>query len=306
MFCNMFTGLRRISKSGVEKFSRDRTSSGAALLVMIIVLFIASSLFFANGITSFLITSLQESVDISTYLKNTATEEEILDLRERISRIPEVSSVVYISKNEALERFVETHKRDKVILESLDAVGQNPLLASLNITATDPSYYVEIAAFLENPNFASLVESVDFHDRIPVIERLTRLAGGIQTGALVVTLFSAGIAVLVAFNTIRLMIYNSKEEIEVMRLVGASNWFIRGPFIIQGIIAGVLATGIVLLLLFPITFFAGRQLEAVLAGFNLFDYFLSNFFVLLLLQFFVGTTLGVVSSMIAIKKYLKV
>jgi cell division transport system permease protein len=102
------------------------------------------------------------------------------------------------------------------------------------------------------------------------------------------------------------MIYSSRDEIEVMRLVGASNWFIRGPFFMQGIIAGVLATGIVLFLLFPITFVFQGQIQSLLGGFNLFQYFLSHFFLLLFLQLFAGVALGVISSGIAIRRHLKV
>tara|TARA_Y100000310_G_scaffold341547_1_gene441029 strand:- start:5170 stop:6078 length:909 start_codon:yes stop_codon:yes gene_type:complete len=302
----MRVALQRVIRSGIEKFSRDKSSSGAALFVMVIILTIVSSLFFLQGTSTFLIATLQESVDISTYLKDTAQEEDIMVLQEELKSVPEVKDVVYVTKEEALKQFVETHKQDEVILQSLDVVGTNPLLASLNIKAFHASQYPVISEFLENTASSSIISDVDYHDRAPVIERLEKLSIGIQSGVFLITLLVAFIAALVAFNTIRLTIYSSRDEIEIMRLVGASNWFIRGPFLVQGIIVGILATLITTLLLFPFTLFLSFRLQTFVPGFDLFQYFTGNLFLLLLLQFGVGIGLGIISSMIAIRKYLKV
>ena len=297
--------FQRVLRSGWEKFSRDKSSSGAALFVMIIVMSVATMLFFLQGMASFMIAGLQESVDISTYLKNTATQEEVAQLKEELESMPEVKEVKYVSKEQALESFVETHKQDEVILESLEIVGQNPLLASLNIKAFSVSQYPAISKFLEDTPLASIISDVDYFDRAPVIDKLSTLTAGIQSAVLLVTLFAGFVAVLVVFNTIRLTIYSSRDEIEIMRLVGASNWFIRGPFIIQGMIVGVLATLITTLLFFPLTLFVGIKLQTFVSGFDLFAYFADNLFLILLLQLTAGIGLGVVSSLIAIRKYLK-
>ena len=301
----MFISFQRVLRSGWEKFSRDKSSSSAALFVMIIVMSVATMLFFLQGMASFMIAGLQESVDISTYLKNTATQEEVAQLKEELESMPEVKEVKYVSKEQALESFVETHKQDEVILESLEIVGQNPLLASLNIKAFSVNQYPAISKFLEDTPLASIISDVDYFDRAPVIDKLSTLTEGIQSAVLLVTLFAGFVAVLVVFNTIRLTIYSSRDEIEIMRLVGASNWFIRGPFIIQGMIVGVLATLITTLLFFPLTLFVGIKLQTFASGFDLFAYFADNLFLILLLQLTAGIGLGVASSLIAIRKYLK-
>lgn len=285
---------------------RDKSSSSAALFVMVIVLTIATMLSFLQGVSSFAIASLQESVDISAYIQNTATPEEVARLKGELKALPEVREVRYVSKEQALETFVQAHKQDEVVLESLEIVGQNPLLASLNITAFSADQYPAIAEFLKNTSLSSTISSVDYFDRALVIERLAKVSAGIQSAVFLVILFASFIAVLVAFNTIRLTIYSSRDEIEIMRLVGASNWFIRGPFIIQGIIVGVLATLIATLLFFPLTLFLGLKLQAFAPGFNLFEYFTANLFWILLLQFGVGIGLGVVSALLALGRYLKV
>ena len=298
--------LKRVIRSGWEKFSRDTSSSSAALLVMVIVLSIVTSLFFLQGIGSFLIQSLQESVDVSTFLKDSAVPEEVTELQQSLSALPEVKEVVYVSKEDALAQFLERHKADQVILDSLDAIGTNPLLASLNIKAWDPSSFGKITAFLETTPLAPIIQNVDFHERAPIIDRLSKVTSGVRTSALAGSIFAGLIAVLVAFNTIRLTIYSSKEEIEVMRLVGASNMFIRAPFLLQGIIVGALASVITFILLVPLTLFLSSKLETFVPQFNLFEYFMSNFFLILSLQLFVGIGLGVLSSLIAIRRYLKV
>lgn len=298
--------LQRVVRSGWEKFSRDTSSSSAALLVMVIVLFVVTSLFFLQGIGSFLIESLQESVDVSTFLKDSAETEEVEALQQSLIALPEVKEVAFVSKEDALVQFTELHKNDQVILDSLDAIGQNPLLSSLNIKAWDPSSFEGIAEFLETTPLASIIQNVDFHERAPVITRLAAITSGVRTGVLAGSIFAGLIAVLVAFNTIRLTIYSSKEEIEVMRLVGASNMFIRAPFLLQGIIVGTLASLITFIVLVPLTLFLSSQLETFVPQFSLFEYFMANFFTILFLQMFVGIGLGVLSSLIAIRKYLRV
>jgi len=114
------------------------------------------------------------------------------------------------------------------------------------------------------------------------------------------------VAVLVAFNTIRLTIYNSKEEIEVMRLVGTSNWFIRGPFLVQGLVVGVMASVVSLLLFYGVVFFMSPRIGAFVPGFSLTGYFVDNIFSIVLLQLAVGVGLGIASAMIAIRRYLKI
>ncbi|MDZ4232154.1 MAG: permease-like cell division protein FtsX, partial [Candidatus Pacearchaeota archaeon] len=217
----MMTSFQRVLRLGIEKFMRDKSSSSAALFVMVVVLTVVTTLFLAQGTAAFLVSTLEESVDVSAYLKDGAAEETVSQLRSELESLPEVREVAYVSKEEALREFVELHKQDEVILESLEIVGQNPLLASLSIKAFSAAQYPAIAEFLENTASASIISDVDYFDRAPVINRLSTLTRGIQSAALLATLFAGFIAVLVAFNTIRLTIYNSRDEIEIMRLVGA-------------------------------------------------------------------------------------
>jgi len=301
----MFTSFKRVWKYGYQAFLRDKGSSVATLVIMILTLSILTSLFLFQGVSSFLVKTLQDRVDISVYFHDFSTEDDILKVRNLILTIPEIRDVQYVSKEKALETFKEVHKNDRVVLESLAAVGTNPLSASLNIRTREANQYQDVVEFLEQGEFSAFIEKVDFQDREPVIQRLSSLTSGIRLIGIILSVLLGLIAVLVTFNTIRLAIYNSKEEIEIMKLVGASHWFIRGPFLFEGVIAGSLASFIVLLLFIPITFGISPGLERLIPGFSLFSHFLSNFFTILLFQLIVGIALGTLSSLIAVRRYLK-
>lgn len=291
---------------GWQGFVRDRSATSAALIVMSIVLFLVSSLIMIRGFGNFLIISLQERIDISTYFKETATEGEILQLKDELARLPEVKEVQYVSKEEALKRFREKQQDNEVVMRSLEAVGGNPLSASLSIKAWNPQSFERITGFLANSPFFSVISSVDYEDRGSLIARAGALVNGIQAGVLATSIAIGAIAVLIAFNTIRLTIYNAKAEIGVMRLVGAANWFIRGPFLMQGILVGIFSTIIAQLLLAPVAYFLSGDLESFTQGFNLWNFYKAHIALTLGLQLAAGIGLGILSSAIAIGKHLKV
>ena len=301
----MLISLKRIILSGWLNFSRNKGLSLATIFIMVMTISLVTSLFLFRDITQFLISSLQEKVDISVYFKEAVQEEDILQLREEINKIPEVKNIEYVSRETALERFTQRYKDNQVVMESLAEVG-NPLLASLNIKAWEASQYITVTNFLETSSYKNLIDKVDYYQRKPVIERIFSITSAINKTGIGFSLILAIVAILVAFNTIRLAIYNSKEEISVMRLVGASNWFIRGPFLVQGAISGFAAAIITLLIFTGALFFLSPKLEILFPGLNIFNSFTGNLGILFLIQIFTGVGLGVVSSIIAIRKYLKV
>ena len=301
----MLVLLKRIIRSGWLNFSRNSGLSLATIFIMVMTISLVTSLFLFRDITQFLISGLQEKVDISVYFKEATPEEDILRFGEEINKIPEVKNVEYVSREAALESFTQRYKDNPVIMESLGEVG-NPLLASLNIKAREASQYMTVANFLETSSYKNLIDKIDYYQRKPVIERIFSITSAINKTGISFSLILAIVAILVAFNTIRLAIYNSKEEISFMRLVGASDWFIRGPFLVQGAISGFAAAIITLLIFTGALFFLGPKLEILFLGLNIFNSFTGNLGILFLIQIFTGVGLGVVSSIIAIRKYLKI
>jgi len=277
----------------------------ATVFILLLTIALATSLFLFRGFSQFLLSSVEEKADISVYFKEEISESDIFEFREKLSKVPEVRELRYISQEMALIDFTEKHKDNPVLMASLTEVGRNPFLASLNIMASEPGQYQAIADFLGGSDFTDLIEKVDYYQRKSVIERIFSLTSTINRSFLFLSIILALVAILITFNTIRLAIYNSREEIKIQRLVGASSWFIRGPFLVQGALAGILAALICLLISSLIIWGLSSKVETFFTDLDIFQFFITNFWQIILIQFATGILLGVISSFLATRRYLK-
>ena len=300
------TSLIRIIKSGWIDFKRNSCLSIATIFIMVLVISLATSLFIFQKASQVVTKTIDDKMDMYVYFNDELSSDEILEIQNELAKVPEIKDIEYVSRDEALQRFVLRHKDDQTLMESLRELGKNPLLSSLNIRAWEASQYAAISNFLDKSVFNDLIFKVDYQQKKPVIEKLSSISSGVNAAGIVADVVLSLIAVLVAFNAVKLAIYNSKEEIETMRLVGASSNFIRGPFLVQGIIVGISASLIAFLIFGIGCFFLNYGLSFLLSGFSLFGYFIDSWVTVLLIQFTVGIGLGVVSSWLAIRKYLKV
>lgn len=273
-------------------------------MVMVLVLFVLGNLIFLSAFASTALNSFSSKIDISVYFRSDAPEENILSVKHDLETLSDVQDVAYISKEEALNRFREEHKDNALIAGALNELGDNPLLASVSIKARDSSKYASISEFLVKKNYP-IVEKIDYFENQKVIDRLSSVIGGIRISGAILEIILAFIAILVAFNTIRLAIYTMREEIRIMRLVGATSWFIRGPFLINGFLYGVFAAIVTTLIFFPLTWALSAKLRLLLPNFDLFNYFLLNLFEFFAIMLATGMVIGVVSSFIAIRRYLE-
>ena len=302
----MLTTLFRIIKNGFLGFRRNGWLSMATLSIIILALLVFEGIIIFNILTKTALTSLQDKIDISIYFKTNTPEDEILKTKKSLETLAEVKNIEYIPRDKALEIFKERHKNDSAISQSLEELQDNPLLASLNIKAYNPKEYAIIAGHLDEASFKGWFEKVTYAQNAVVIERLGRIIDTAQKGGLILIIFIALIAVLVTFNTIRLAIYSNREEIGIMRLVGASNSFIRGPYVVEGIIYGMIAGIVSIVIAGPVIYFASPYIKIFIPEINLWSYFGSHFFALLGYQLLFGIGLGIISSSIAISKYLKI
>ena len=299
----MLINFKRILKAGWQNFSRDGGIAVATIFVLVLAIFLVSTIFLSKDISQFLIASLQEKADISVYFKEFVLEDDILKIKEKLSQVPEVKNVEYVSKEEAIKRLVAKHPQ---LIESVQETEGMLRLSSLNVNVFEANQYQPVMNFLESSNFKDYIDKVDYYERRPVIERIFSLTSLFSKIGISLSIVLIITAILVTFNTIRLAISNQKEEIKIQRLVGASNWFIRGPFLVQGAISGLIAVLISALIFSSICWFLSPKIEFFFAGLNLFHLFIKNFWVLLLIQFASGILLAAISSTIAIRKYLRV
>lgn len=302
----MLTNFKRIIHLGWADFTRNVGLSIATVFIMVIILSLASSLFLLQKSAQYLVSTLREGVDVSVYLNPGSDEADIMAFKKEIEKMPEVKNVEYVSQKGALEQFTQKHKDDPVVMESLKELDANPLYASLNVQAWQASQYVGIVSFLEKSPAKNLINQVDYRQKKPVIDKIFSVTSSINRGVIIFTILLGLIAVLVIFNAVHLSIRSAKDEIEIMRLVGASDWFIRGPFMIQGAVAGILATLITTVVFAAGVLFLGPKIRMFAPGFDMSQYFFGNLFFILLLQLIVGVGIGVASSLIAIRRYLKI
>lgn len=295
----------RIIKTGLSNFSRNWLLSAAAVLVMTLTLVIFAILAVLFNLTSYSVKTIQARVDISVYMKKGLAEERVMDIKQAIESDPRVAEVSYISAQTALENFKSRHSGNTQIIAALNEVDENPLLDTLRIKAKNLEDYPQLAEALSSGAQAPFFEKLNYNDNRAVIDRLTKILKAIVSiGMALVAIFSA-IAILVMFNTIRLTIYNRREEVEIMRLVGATNSYIRGLFLAESCLYSLAATAITAFLLLPL-YFRFLPKAAAFLGSDFAQVEILSFKVLLAGLFFAALLLSIISTLLAIRKYLKI
>jgi len=305
----MMIEIRRIIKAGFINFTRSGIISWAAVLVVTITLSVITTIILLQAVLNFSLNQIKNKVDVTIYFNVQAPENKIISLKNSLENLPEVKQVSYISAEKALQIFRERHKKDYPTIQALDEIGDNPLGGYLNVKAKKVSQYESIANFMKSDNALvlgsnSIIDKVNYHQNKVVIDRLNNIIAGAQKLGFLITLILILISIIITFNTIRLAIFISKEEINVMRLVGASKMRVRGPFMVEGAIYGIIATVVTLVIFWPVTVYLGNNMTNFL-GLDIYNYYISNLVQILVIILLSGVLLGIISSFIAVKKYLK-
>ena len=305
-----WVNMKRVARYGLIGFMRNGFVSLAAVLIMTITLFVLAIVIIFGAALQTTLASLTEKVDVTVYFMTSATEEQISEIRNSLEALPEVASVAYTSREEALTAFRERHKNDQLTIQALDELEANPLGASLGIRAKETSQYESIAAFLESRQEAgngagAVIDKVNFNQNKAAIDRLTSIIQTSKRVGYVIAFVLALCTLLIAFNTIRLAIYTARDEIGVMNIVGAGRWYVRGPFMVAGVLYGVVSGLLVLLLLYPVTLWLGPSSERFLEAFNVYTYYMGSFFFLFVIVVGTGVALGALSSFLAVRRYLR-
>ncbi|MBA3757607.1 FtsX-like permease family protein [Candidatus Saccharibacteria bacterium] len=302
--------LERIFKNGVINFGRNIWIAIAAIAMMAITLTILLFAVVANATFSHTINEITSHIDVSVYLKDSVTEPQRDKLIGQLKAVENVKSIEYISKNEALKTYVKQNTDNPDLLAAISETV-NPLPASLNIKPNEPNDLQSIKKFLDKPEIAALQSDPTSYsgDRKAAIDKITRATKFFQEAGVIGIIVFIIISMLIIFNTIRMAIFNRRDELVIMRLLGATPWYIRGPFIVETVLYGVVAALISLGVCWTLFAVASQTLEA--SSFGLLDigyssqYFSDHLWQILTIQISIGIIIGAASSALATRRYLK-
>lgn len=302
--------LERITKAGAVNFMRNAWLSAAAIAVMVITLTIVLFSVIARATFNNTIEQINNKIDVSVYLKDDISAEQKDNLIKQTQQLSTVKSVVYVSKEEALASYKEENKDN---LDLLLAISQtdNPLPASLKIKPVDPNNLSELKSFLDKEENKALQSDETSYsgDRKEAIDKISSATSFFQKAGFISIIIFTVISMLIIFNTIRMAIFNRRDELNIMRLLGASTWFIRGPFIVETMLYGLIAAIISVLICNALFSLSSTTFEASSLG--LLDisyankYFIDNYWLILTAQIGIGIVIGAASSFFATRRYLK-
>lgn len=301
----------RIIKTGCQNFVRNLTLGIAAMSVMMITLTIILFSYIANVVFGSTINDLNNKIDISVYLKDEVTDDERNKLIKDLKAIENTKSVDYVSKEAALEDYKKANENNLDLLLAISATD-NPLPASLRVKPKDVNKIEEIKAFLDRGDIKALQSDETSYsgERKTAVDKITAATSFFQKAGVIGVIIFALVSVLIIFNTIRMTIFNRRDELQIMRLLGASTGYIRGPFIVEtiiyGIIAGLVSVTIVESILNATKFATDGSTTLLVFDINLAtDYFDKHFWLILTAQLGLGILIGAASSLIATRRYLK-
>jgi len=317
----IFTTFKRIARTGFVNFWRNGFLSFAAIVVITLSLCIFGSLIMGTAYGRSLLADVKDKVDINVYFALSTPEYDIMQLQRDIKNLPEVANTSYTSRDQALASFKDKWQDNALIMQGLQEIGDNPFPASINIKAKEPGQYGGIADYLQsrNPLDATgtpIISKINYRENKLVIDRLSKIIPAVEKAGTILAIIFVIVAIIVVWNTIRLIIFTARDEISVMKLVGASNTYVRGPFVISGIMYGVFSGIITLVLMGAFANWSDTLVlklygVAVASDFSMLvnissTYFSQNFAQIFLVIMGAGIALGGFSSYVAARRYLKV
>lgn len=302
--------LGRIIRTGMLNFGRGLWLAIAAMAIMIITLTIILFSIIVNATFGNTVAQITEKINISVYLKDDVTAAQAKNLVSQLQKQPNVASVVYLDKDAVLTAYMEQNAGNEALLQAISETN-NPLPATIQIKPKSLNQIHEIRTFIDKPEIAALQSdpASDSGDRRTAIDKITHATNLLQRAGIVAVAVFALISVLIIFNTIQMAIFNRRDELQIMRLLGASTWYIRGPFVVESIIYGILSAIASIVLVNALFVTASSSLQAT--SFGLLDisysqeFFRAHFWLLLTMQLVLGIFIGAASSVIATRRYLK-
>ncbi len=303
------TTFLRIFRYGLDNFRRNAWLTTAATIVMTITLLIIITTVFARFVFNDTIDQVRQKIDISVYLRDDVTPSQVQKFVGDLKNVPLVTSVTYKSKEEARKDFEKSNSSEFSNLQALGELGSdNPFPASLKIKTKDPNKLDPLNAVIDKnkPLLDASTPTSYSGERKAAIDNIANVSQFSETAGLVAAGVFVVISIMIVFNTIRMAIFNRRDEIEMMKLIGAEKYFIRGPFIVEAAMYGVLASIVSVILVYAVLLSRANELSQyeIVVGSTV-QFFQSWPVLVFLAQLVIGILIGVFSAQLAIRRYLK-
>ncbi len=310
----MLITLIRIIKTGIRNFVRNAWLSTAATVVMTVTLSLVAVSYIANAALTSAIEGVVNKIDISIFLDDANSKEQNEAFRTKLEHAENVKSVRFLTKADALKEYRKNPDNPK--LPDTVTETDNPLPASFQIKAEDPNKIDGIITVAKLKEFEPLLakdkegsreKAISYSgERKATIDKIISTSNFLRVSGIIASLIFVVISTLIIFNTIRMAIFTRREEIEIMKLVGATSWFIRGPFIFEAILYGVIAAILALIFLYTVVLAGAPRISSYIPEIDaIIAYMKSHVAVVALIELAIGVAIGALSSLVALKRYLK-
>lgn len=299
--------LYHIIKFSFQDIVRNIWLTIVTITILLLALFSINTLATVRLISDSAVAAIKEKIDISLYLKPETAESEIIALKNKIAASAKVKEVVYTSKQSAIVSFRAKYENDPTVLAALQELGRNPLSPSLTVI---PKNFDESNLVINDLKMldSSIIESRDFSDNSAILNKINNITKRVNEVGLVLIMIFVLTSLLVVYNTIRVAIYTHRQEIEIMRLVGASNSFIFMPYVFSALVYALVSILIIISIFYPFLTLLQPYLETFFMGYNvnILSYFVDNFFLIFGVQLLAVLVINVVASLFAVRKYAKI
>ncbi|GAC1369821.1 MAG: permease-like cell division protein FtsX [Candidatus Saccharimonadales bacterium] len=300
--------LWRIIVAGSRNFLRNAWLSTAATAVMTVTLTLIMMSFISNLALTATIKGVTDKIDVSIFLKNDLTQNQVDGLESNLKKSSNVESLTYVSPQQAILNYKEQNKNNPQLLAALDQAG-NALPSSIQIKAKDPKKLDTIEAIVNQPDNKALLDPTAppsySGKRKGTIDRIVNFSNFFRTAGLGISVVFLVISTLIIFNTIRMAIFTRRDEIEIMKLVGATKWFIRGPFVFEAVLYGIIAAIIATVLSYGILYGGATRVAGYIDFASTLYFFKSYAPLIIASEFLIGLIIGGCSSLLAMSRYLK-
>ncbi len=301
------TPLIRIIKFAFQDIARNWSLSTMTVCILTLMLLSVNTIILLRTLTEEATLVVKDQIDLSIFFDRSATDKQINDVRSHIGSFPEVTQMTFLTADQVLAQFKNDHKESPEILASLDELHDNPFGPTLIIKARDPSDYQKIITAIHVPEYEKIIEAKTFADTEKAIDRIHAITAQVEKFSIALSAIFALIACFIIFNTIGVAIFTQRTEISIKKLVGASNWFIQGPYLVEAGIFSLIAVGLTMGIVWVAVRFLDPYISVVFQTSSfLTSAFSSHILILVSAQFLAVLLLTLATSLLAMRRYLRV